>query len=66
MKLIDRLKPEFRLVLEQDTNYPHHCEEISEALEKYEYVIHIPYGVIVSMNFLFGNLSSPFNYFYEL
>lgn len=66
MKLIDRLKPEFRLVLEQDTDYPTHCQEISEALEEYQYVIHIPYGVIISMNFLFGNLYSPYNYFNEL
>ena len=66
MKLIDRLKPEFRLVLEQDTNYPLYCQEIAEALEEYQYVIHIPYGVIISMDFLFGNLDSPYNYFNEL
>ncbi len=66
MKLIDRLKPEFRLVLEQDTEYPEHCEEISQALEKYQYVIHLPYGVIISMDFLFGNSSSAYNYFNEI
>ena len=66
MKLIDRLKPEFRLVLEQDTDYPKHCQEIAEALEKYQYVIQIPYGVIVSMHFLFGDVFSPFNYFNEI
>ena len=41
-------------------------KEIAEALEEYQFVIHIPYGVIISMDFLFGNLDSPYNYFNEL
>ena len=63
MKLKDKLKPEYLKILNQDTNHPHLCDEITTALEEYEYLINLPYGVILSMELLLGNVSSPYNYF---
>lgn len=63
MKLKDKLKPEYLKILNQDTNHPNLCDEITTALEKYEYLINLPYGVILSMELLLGSVSSPYNYF---
>ena len=41
MKLKDKLKPEYLKILNQDTNHPNLCDEITTALEKYEYLINL-------------------------
>lgn len=63
MKLIHKLKPEYLEILKKDTQHPHLCDEITTALEEYEYLIQLPYGIIISMELFLGNVSSPYNYF---
>lgn len=66
MKLIHKIKPEYLQILNKETEFTNLCNEISNALETYDYVIEIPYGTILTMEMVLGNVSSPYNYFYEI
>lgn len=66
MKLIHKIKPEYLQILNKETEFTNLSDEISNALETYDYVIELPYGTILTMEMLLGNVSSPYNYFYEV
>ena len=66
MKLIHKIKPEYLQILNKETEFTNLSDEISNALETYDYVIELPYGTILNMEMLLGNVSSPYNYFYEV
>ena len=66
MKLKHKIKPEYLQILNKETEFTNLSDEISNALETYDYVIELPYGTILTMEMLLGNVSSPYNYFYEV
>ncbi len=66
MKLKHKIKPEYLQILNKETEFTNLSDEISNALETYDYVIEIPYGTILTMEMVLGNVSSPYNYFYEI
>ena len=66
MKLIDRLKPEYKLILKSDDPKKiHNIKTVTEALESYEYVMYLPYGIVEDMFWLFGGHPSPYRFFNE-
>ena len=65
MKLKHKIKPEYLDILNKETKFTNLCDEISNALETYDYLIEVPYGTILTMEMVLGNVSSPYNYFYE-
>ena len=66
MKLIDRLKGENKAKLAyENLNYPHLVALITDALEKYERVSDLPYGVWQDAKMLMPYLTSPYDLFYE-
>jgi hypothetical protein len=66
MKLKHKIKPEYLDILNKETKFTNLCDEISNALETYDYLIEVPYGTILTMEMLLGNVSSPYNYFNEV
>ena len=66
MKLKHKIKPEYLQILNKETKFTNLCDEISNALETYDYLIEVPYGTILTMEMVLGNVSSPYNYFYEI
>ena len=66
MKLKHKIKPEYLDILNKETKFTNLSDEISNALETYDYVIELPYGTILTMELVLGNVSSPYNYFYEI
>lgn len=66
MKLKHKIKPEYLDILNKETKFTNLCDEISNALETYDFVIEVPYGTILTMEMVLGNVSSPYNYFYEV
>jgi len=66
MKLKHKIKPEYLQILNKETEFTNLSDEISNALETYDYVIELPYGTILTMEMVLGNVSSPYNYFYEI
>jgi len=65
MKLKHKIKPEYLQILNKETEFTYLCDEISNALETYDYLIEVPYGTILTMEMVLGNVSSPYNYFNE-
>lgn len=66
MKLKHKIKPEYLDILNKETQFTNLCNEISNALETYDYLIEVPYGTILTMEMVLGNVSSPYNYFNEV
>ena len=66
MKLKHKIKPEYLDILNKETKFTNLCDEISNALETYDYLIEVPYGTILTMEMVLGNVSSPYNYFNEV
>tara|TARA_R110000782_G_scaffold269833_1_gene368717 strand:- start:190 stop:393 length:204 start_codon:yes stop_codon:yes gene_type:complete len=63
MKLIKKLKPEYKSILENNNiSYPALIDRISSCFEEQEYVTDIPYGIWMDIQF-FTKVNSPFNLF---
>ena len=54
MTLIDRMKPEFKEVLQsKNQKHPDLVSRVSDSLETYSYVADLPYGIVLNIMFLF-------------
>ena len=66
MKLIDRLKPEFREKLEEaNIYYPNTVNCICDELESKKFVLNLSYECVLNMNMIF-RCDNPFFYFNEI
>jgi len=66
MKLIDKLTGENKAKLAyENLRFPLLVGKITNALEKYEYVEDLPYGIWRDAKMLMPYLSSPYEMFYE-
>jgi hypothetical protein len=63
MRLVDKLKPEYKLVLEKNNlEYPALVGRIINCFEQLEYASDIPFGIWLDIKF-FTNVFSPFELF---
>ena len=63
MRLIDKLKPEYKVIFEKNNlEYPSLIERIINCFEQLEYVSDIPFGIWMDIKF-FTNVFSPFELF---
>ena len=63
MRLIDKLKPEYKVVFEKNNlEYSSLIERIINCFEQLEYVSDIPFGIWMDIKF-FTNVFSPFKLF---
>lgn len=65
MKLIEKLKPEYKQILDEQKNYfPVMVGEIFIALEELEFILDIKYGIWSDVKFL-TKVDLPFDLFNE-
>lgn len=65
MKLIDKLKPEYKEVFEKNNlEYPALVGKIIQTFEELEFVSDIPFGVWADIKF-FTNIYSPYELFID-
>ena len=63
MKLIERLKPEYKQILEDQKNrFPSLVSDIMEALEEEEFILEIKYGIWSNLEY-FTKVDTPFKLF---
>ena len=63
MKLIKRLKPEYKQILEDQKNrFPSLVSDIMEALEEEEFILEIKYGIWSNLEY-FTKVDTPFKLF---
>lgn len=63
MKLIEKLKPEYKQILDEQKNkYPLLVSDIMEALEEGEFILEIKYGIWSNLEF-FTKVETPFELF---
>lgn len=67
MNLLQRLKPEYKAELDAaNVKFPSLVGYITDALEKYDFIKNVPYGVIVDLKFLLNTPVSPYELFKEI
>ena len=65
MKLIEKLKPEYRQILDEQKNrYPSLVSDIIKALEEEEFILEIKYGIWNNLEY-FTKVDTPFELFNE-
>jgi len=63
MRLVDKLKPEYKVVFEKNNlEYPSLVERVINCFEQLEYASDIPYCIWMDIKF-FTNVYSPFELF---
>lgn len=63
MKLIEKLKPEYRQILEEKKNkYPSLVSDIIKAMEEEEFILEIKYGIWSNLEY-FTKVKTPFELF---
>tara|TARA_B110000483_G_scaffold240173_1_gene320174 strand:- start:1034 stop:1240 length:207 start_codon:yes stop_codon:yes gene_type:complete len=63
MKLIEKLKPEYKQILDEQKNkYPLLVSDIMEALEEGEFILEIKYGIWNNLEH-FTKVETPFELF---
>ena len=63
MKLIEKLKPEYKQILEEKKNkYPSLVSDIIKALEEEEFILEIKYGIWSNLEY-FTKEETPFELF---
>ncbi len=63
MKLIEKLKPEYRQILEEKKNkYPSLVSDIIKAMEEEEFILEIKYGIWSNLEY-FTKVETPFELF---
>jgi hypothetical protein len=66
MKLIDRLKPHYKEILEsQNVKYSALVQSVVEDLEQVEYIHLLLYSTVMNMNLLLNTDVSPYELFEE-
>ena len=66
MRLIDRLKPHYKEILEKENvKYPALVQSVVEDLERVEYIHLLLYNTVMNMNLLFNTDVSPYELFEE-
>ena len=66
MRLIDRLKPHYKEILEKENvKYPALVQSVVEDLERVQYVHYLLYNTVMNMNLLFNTDVSPYELFEE-
>ena len=65
MKLIEKLKPEYKQILEEKKNkYPALVSDIIKAMEEEEFILEIKYGIWSNLEY-FTKVETPFKLFNE-
>lgn len=63
MKLIEKLKPEYKQILEEKKNkYPSLVSDIIKAMEEEEFILEIKYGIWSNLEY-FTKVETPFELF---
>ena len=63
MKLIEKLKPEYKQILEEKKNrYPSLVSDIIKGLEEEEFILEIKYGIWSNLEY-FTKVDTPFELF---
>jgi hypothetical protein len=66
MKLIDRLKPHYKEILEKENvKFPALVQSVVEDLEQTEYIHLLLYNTVMNINLLFNTDVSPYELFEE-
>lgn len=66
MKLIDRLKPHYKEILEKENvKFPALVNSVVEDLEQTEYIHLLLYNTVMNINLLFNTDVSPYELFEE-
>jgi len=66
MRLIDRLKPHYKEILEKENvKYPALVQSVVEDLERVQYVHYLLYSTVMNLNLVFNTDVSPYELFEE-
>lgn len=66
MRLIDRLKPHYKEILEKENvKFPALVQSVVEDLERVQYVHYLLYSTVMNLNLVFNTDVSPYELFEE-